>query len=391
VTLARLAWRNAVRRPVRAALLVAFSAISVLAFTFLRSIVATLDEAVRSAATDRIAMSSAVSLFSNLPASYLEPVRSTEGVRRVVRFSWFGGYHQDPSARFYVAAIDPEPFFAAYPEIRVPEEQRRAFLSDRMGCLIGTDLAKRRGFRVGDVVPILGGAYALPDGRPWEFVVRGIYESDNIAMPAQSIYFQWEYLEETRRSVPSLREGAGTVTIFMVQVAPGHAIADVAARLDARWASGPVRTRTQTEQAFRAERISAFGNLPFLLGAIGGVALLAMFLSVANAMAMVAAERARETGVVKALGFSDRVAAGLVVAESCALVGVGGLLGAGAAFLASGAIRRAIAGALPNFFVSPATTALAIGLAIAIGVSGALLPALRLRRIRTVDVLRADG
>ena len=43
---------------------------------------------------------------------------------------------------------------------------------------------------------------------------------------------------------------------------------------------------------------------------------------------------------------------------------------------------------IPNYFVEPSTALYGAGLALAIGFAGGLIPAVRLARLKTVDVLR---
>ncbi len=47
-------------------------------------------------------------------------------------------------------AVDPEPFFAMYPEYILPPEQFRDFMGDLRGAIIGRKLANRFGWKVGD-------------------------------------------------------------------------------------------------------------------------------------------------------------------------------------------------------------------------------------------------
>ena len=65
-----------------------------------------------------------------------------------------------------------------YPEFQLPEDQKKAWLADRTGAIVGVDTAKRFGWKVGDRVPLISPIYRKPDGSPWEFTIDGIYDSD---------------------------------------------------------------------------------------------------------------------------------------------------------------------------------------------------------------------
>jgi putative ABC transport system permease protein len=133
------------------------------------------------------------------------------------------------------------------------------------------------------------------------------------------------------------------------------------------------------------------GNIPVFLGWIGGAVLFAIFFSVLNTSQMASRERSRDVGVLKALGFRDALAGRLLIAESMLLVGIGGLVGTAVGLLTVPAFRRIFGTQIPNYFVEAGTVALAVGVALAIGVLGGLFPALRMSRLRPVDVFREEG
>jgi putative ABC transport system permease protein len=391
VSLRRLVWRNIARHPVRSFLVFAFAALSLFVFGFLRSIVTSLDEAVRSASTNRLVVSSAVGLFAELPATYREALLEVPGVESVNRWSWFGGTYRDPKNFFPRMAIDLDVFFRQYPEVVVPEEQKKALLEDRRGCLVGTGLVSKFGFAVGQTVSLEGTLYRHPRGLAWDFLVRAVYTTTTPAFQDKGLWFHWDYLQEVRGADPTYEGVPATCTLFMVGVAPGWSAADVAAAIERRWEGGPVRAHAQTEAAFRAERVAAFGNVPTLLGWIGGAVFLAMLFSVVNAASLAARERAREVGVLKALGFRDGTAARLVLWESVLVVGAGGLVGIAVARATAESWKVVFAGALPNYFVTDATVVLGTAIAVAIGFLGGLVPAARLTRLAPVAVLREDA
>src|SRR5262245_15193077 len=133
------------------------------------------------------------------------------------------------------------------------------------------------------------------------------------------------------------------------------------------------------------------GNIPALLGWIGGAVLFAIFFSVLNTAGMAGRERSRDTGILKALGFSDRTAAGMLLLECMLVVGLGGVIGALLGAGSAGYFRAQISIFMPNYQVEPRTMWLGVGIALAIGLVGGLVPAVRLARLRTVDVLRREA
>jgi predicted lysophospholipase L1 biosynthesis ABC-type transport system permease subunit len=111
------------------------------------------------------------------------------------------------------------------------------------------------------------------------------------------------------------------VGVFWVKVADGHDPLRVIEAIDALFENGPQRVRTQTESMFQAQFASMFGGLPMFLAWIGGAVVFAIFFSVLNTAQMAARERARDVGVLKALGFRDGTAGRLLLVESMLVVG----------------------------------------------------------------------
>ena len=47
-------------------------------------------------------------------------------------------------------AVEPEPYFAMYPEYQVKPDEWQAFMQDLQGCMIGRKLATKFGWKLGD-------------------------------------------------------------------------------------------------------------------------------------------------------------------------------------------------------------------------------------------------
>lgn len=389
MTLRRLVLRHVTAHPVRAVLLAGLAALSIFLLVFLRTVVTGLGAGAAAAAPDRIMVQSGVGPMAELPASYLDTLREVPGVGSVARWSWFGGRLAGDDAFFACMAVDLDVALAQYPEFEVPADERAAALADRRGVVVGRDLARRHGWRVGDAVPVLGTLYPRDDGRAWELTVRGIYRSTDPSMPEVVVFMHWDHLEETRRTLRLASATAATVSLFSVKLAPGATPEAVCAAVDARFAAGPIRTHTQTERMHRAEEVGMLTSMVGWLGTLGGVVVFATLLLVGNAMGIVVADRRKEAGVLLALGFPDHVIARLVVLEAALVVGLGGLVGTAASVAIGPLVRRALA--FGGYVVRPGTVAAAVAVSVALGVLGGLLPAWRLGRVRPVEVFREEG
>jgi putative ABC transport system permease protein len=385
----RLLVCNLFKHPVRTTLTMASAFVAVLLLVMLRSVVTTLDLAVKAATTSRIVTQSAVSLFVDLPSAYKAKIENVDGVQSVSRWNWFGGVYQDPANFFAQFALDAESTLNDYPEIKLGAEERAKFLAERRGCIIGRQLAKNYGWKVGDTVPLTGTIYAKPSA--WEFRVSGIYESTGNTVDENTMFFHYEYLDETRRSGEC--EGPPGTGIFIIKVAPGRDLGQVSEAVDAIFAGGPQRTRTQTEAAFNQGFVSMLGNLPRFLFIVGMAVVFAVTLTVVNTMLIASRERTRDVGVLKALGFPSRTPSILYFVESIALAGVGGGLAILVAVSMTPQLRDTVAkfnAQFAMFQILPDTVVMAATLTTAIGLLGGLVPAINAARLKAVDALRME-
>ncbi len=376
-------------------------------FCTLRSVLAAVDSLLESTSANRLVTRHAVSLVFNLPLSYGGRIQSVPGVKRVALTSWFGGSlpakkegkadegdssTTDWSNFFQNMAVEADPFLAMYPEYQLPPDQRQAFLQDLRGCIIGKKLATKYGWKVGDTfflesfIP----PYRKKDG-PFEFVVRGIYDTDAGRYPSadlNSMFFHYKYLyEATGRQV-----GAGTYTIEINDPEQAGAVSKA---IDDLFANSDAQTRTETEKAFAAGFISMAGNLALLLNGIGLAVAFTILLVTANTMSMAVRERRTEIAVLKTLGFSSGQVMGLIVAEALLLGILGGALGVGGShgimwtLTHTPGIKDALAGiGLTDLSLRPLVAALGFAVALFLGFAAGLVPALNAYRSRITDMLR---
>jgi putative ABC transport system permease protein len=226
-------------------------------------------------------------------------------------------------------------------------------------------------------------------GRQFEFVIRGIFDSDEVhynGTDTTVMYFHFKYLYESTQQ----RSAVGNYAIKIDDPSRAGAIGQA---IDAVFENSDTQTHTETEAAFRAGLVSAAGNLAPLLNSIALIVIITILLVTANTMAMAIRERRTEIAVLKTLGFSSRLVMGLVLAESLALAltgGVGGAL-AGRAMIHALPTLPLVGDAVRNFprlDLSPTVAATAVALTMALGLGAGLLPALAAYRTSITDGLR---
>jgi ABC-type lipoprotein release transport system permease subunit len=199
-----------------------------------------------------------------------------------------------------------------------------------------------------------------------------------------------------------IEEGAAVVLLHDAQALSGHPRQVNAYLLKLRDIQDAERVRQRIARRFpdlTATLSSDFAQeqewLAMIQGFTWAVSLLAVLIGgvgVMNTMLMSVFERTWEFGVLRALGWCRRRVLTLVLGESLALNGLGGLVGVGLGMAAVRAVERvpAVSGFLSTRF-SPVLFAQAIGVALALGLVGGAYPAWRASRLAPAEAMRAEG
>jgi putative ABC transport system permease protein len=330
----------------------------------------------------RLVTRNRISYTVSMPIAFEPEIKRLPGVHEVMVAQWFGGVYKDardPKNQFMREAIEPDKFFTIFPEYRMPEDQKQAFLHDRTGCIVGRDLANTFGFQVGDRIHLTGDIWP----GVYDFTIRGIFDSPRAS---QEMYFDKEYLDQM---MPERRRG--NVIMYDILIDNPADSPRVANAIDDHFHNSTVQTKTESEQAFTVGFLSLLGNIKMFLIGISAAVMFTILLVSANTMAMSVRERVREVGLLKTLGFTPGSILGMILGEACAISVAGGTLG----YLISMVLMRGVTkspfgGFLPALRVFEPFAAIAcIVLAAVIGVMSSLLPAMAASRTTIVDALRS--
>jgi putative ABC transport system permease protein len=380
-----LVWRNLMRRKIRTIITTMTIVVAFILFGALMAIRAAFSMGVDVAGADRLMMIHKVSIINPLPQSYGDRIRSTEGVTLLTHANWFGGYFREPTNFVQSMAVDPESWLKMYPEFEVPAEQKKTWFGDRTGAVIGADLAKKWGWKVGDRVPLLAPIYQRVHDGPWEFTIDGIYDSNKPGVDKTQFFFHWAYLNEVLEKIPSMK---GQIGWYVFRVADPSTSDQLAKRIDAMFANSPAETKTATEKAFISDWAKQVGDIGGIMMAITGVVMFFILFVAGNAMAQSVRERINELGVLKTLGFGDGRILSLVLLESGTIAVIGGGLGLLLSWTFITLIGDPTGGFLPIFHFPPRDLVLGALLVIALGIGTGLIPALQASRMKIVDALR---
>jgi putative ABC transport system permease protein len=328
----------------------------------------------------RLVVRNRVSLANPLPLSYKQKIAAVPGVQQVMIFQWFGGTYKDSDPKNFFArfAVDPEPLFSAYPEYRISEDQKQAFLRERTACLVGRKLADRLGFRIGDRIVLQGDIFPVN----LELTVRAIYDAprDN-----ENLLFHFDYLKE---ALPGYR--GESVSTFVIRAASAEEVPRISEAVDAMFRNAPQQTKTETEKSFELSFLAFLGNVKLFLLSISSAITFTILLVSGNTMAMSVRERVREIGVLKTLGFGRGTILGVILSEAVILSLAGGLLGLLLAWGLLGMMREmpSLATDMSRLRLPPIVWGVCLAVALLIGLVSSLVPAWTASRRPIVEALR---
>jgi len=372
----RLIWVNLLRNKRRTILTVLSVAVALFLFTTLRSVVTALDAVSEVGSEARLITRSATGITFPLPQSYFERLRAQEGVQSVSWANWFGGIYVNESNFFAQLAIDHETYLAMYPEMAIPDDQRQAFLNERTAVLVGRGLMERFGWTLDQNVTLQGTIFP----GDWEFTIRAVYVPDDPSFGDQLFFFHYDYLYEgvNGNIIP------GWYVIQLDDPAAAPAAID---RIDRMFENSSSPTKTETEKAFNAGFVTMWGNIGFLVKAIGTAVFFAILLVAANTMMMAGRERIGENAVLKTLGFQDGLLFRLVLAESLLITLLGGALGVFGSKLMFGP-GNPVNSFIQGFEVEWSTVILGLVIATLLGMISGIVPAWQAMRLPVIQALR---
>jgi putative ABC transport system permease protein len=380
-----LVLRNAFRHKLRTTLTIVGIVVAIVAFGLLRTIVDAWYAGANASSSARLVTRSSVSLVVALPLNYAQKIRQVDGVRSVAWANWFGGVYVSERNFFAQFAISDASYLDMYPEFVLADDQRRAFIADRVGAIAGRKLADKYGWKVGDQVPLRGTIYP----GTWTFTLRGIYDGAEEGTDTSTFFFHFDYLNETvKRRFPRSADQAG---VFIEELRNPDAAAAVSQAIDATFRNSLAETLTETEKAFQLGFVAMSEAILLAIQAVSFVVIVIIMAVMANTMAMTARERYGEYATLKALGFGNGFVAMLIFGESLGIALVGGALGIALTFPAAEAFAGTVGSILSGFAVSRETVAMQLAAALVIGVVAAAVPAWHAARVRIVDGLRAIG
>ncbi len=390
-------FRNARRNPVRSLLTIASTAICLFLMMLLLAFFAINNEiAAASKIHNRLVTMNANGFAGMVPISFVGEVARMDGVLAATPFNWYGGKYHDEVVPFSQFAVDAETIFNVMDELVVPPAQLQAFKANKDGCIIGAKLARDRGLKVGDSLPLKGDLYPVD----MNLTIRGIYSGPSNSDQRMCL-FHFDYFDEALKRVtmsaasggslaPASARVSGNAGIIFLKCKNGNIMPSLGNKIDDLYRNSNYPTRTQTEEAFDKMFADMLGDLRYAIYGIGLAIVVALLFVAGNAMAMAMRERTSEVAILKAIGFPKGLVLFLVLSEAVLVAGLGGLIGAVGSkyFFDFVDIAPYTGGFLPFFYVSWDIALFGLGVALFVGFASGLAPALLAANSSVINGLR---
>jgi putative ABC transport system permease protein len=384
--------KNVFRNKFRTAMTVTGVAVAILAFMALRTVISAWSIAAEYAVKDRLATRNKISFVVEMPKKYVADIAEIPGVTGVSWANWFGGKDPNDERGFFATiALDPKTALEVYDEIVLPDDQKARFIdpANRQCAIVGDVLAKNKKWTVGQKITLTGTIF--PRKGDWPMEICGIYTTSRKSLDRATLYFNWEYLNQSRPEDD--REKVGWIAVRVDDESQASAVSDA---IDKKFRGTHTETLTQSERAMNLSFLSMFSAILRAIDISSVVILLIMMLILGNTIAMGVRERTNEYGVLRAIGFLPRHVAQFIVVEALFVGAIGGAAGI---LLSMAVVNGGMAkwleenmqGMFPAFYIDSVTYLAAAVLALALAGVASALPAWRASKLSVVDALRRVG
>lgn len=375
-----LIYRNLTRKKMRLFLTCFAIFIAFLIFGAVTALRGALNSGVEMSADNRLVVVHKTNFTISLPYSYVNKIKSIEGVKDVTHANWFGGYYQEPANQIVTMAVDPETYFDVYNELEVDETQMASWKGNRSGVLVGERLAKVNNWKVGDRIPVSSTIFSHKDGgQTWDMVVDGIFTATETQTDTGYMIFHYKYFMETQTW------GGDYVGWLILTTTDAGLNEQVAKAIDEGFTNSQAETDTSTEKAFNKAFIEQIGNIGLIIFGVVFMAFFTILIVVGNTMVLAVRERTSEIAVLKTLGFSSPRIFKMILTESCLLSFIGGLLGLGASYLVIQGASEQLARFLPNLVLDQGIVLQALGYMLLLGLCTGIIPATTALRLNIIS------
>jgi putative ABC transport system permease protein len=372
--------RNRIRTTVTAfgivVLVAIFSLVTTVTSTLKRKMLTNADET-------RLIVTERWTAPSRVPLRYVRQIAELEGVRDWTTMNTVFGFLDESLRRdraVIAIATRPENVRTMHSGLRVlPAETVDAMLNRKDGVLAGPALVGTMGWEVGQQFTFISASFPPVD---IPFTVVGILPPGDWS---SAFFCRHDYYMDATGD-------RAAVNCILLDVESGARARQLAATLNVDYENRQPALKVETESAGVSRFAARASAILQIIDAVVAVLLIDMVIILSNSIAISVRERRTEMAMLKVLGFQPLHIIGMVVAEAMVVGGVAGAVGTAIVCAVSAlTISDLIPVMLWNrFFLQfpiPWTMVLSgVGLGVAVGVTGSLLPATAARGVRVSDV-----
>lgn len=381
-----LVWRNSFRHKMRFTLTVLSVVVAFFLLTSLAAINTALTARVSAINQHRLMTSHKMSIARSLPIHYQQKIAALAGVQQVTYASWFAGFFQHEKNQLAVTAVEHNSYFQVFSEYSIAPSQLQQWQNTRAGIIVGDDIAKHYGWKVGDSVPLSSSIWMNKKGSfTWQFIVSGIYHTGKRVGDNNKIFFQHAYFDQGRAYTKN------SLSWLSTQISSQGDVDQVSQAIDQLFTHTNNPTTTTTEQVFIKEQAQQFVDMAMVINVVAAAVFFTLLLIVCNTMIQVVRERLNETAMMLVLGFPPSALVNGIFLEAFLLLSVGALVGSVSAQLIMVFVQQAFADFLPGIAIPTQHYVLVLALVNLCAMLCALFPAIVIKGIVISKRLGSQG
>jgi len=319
-------------------------------------------------------------MYGKLPISLINFLNSLEEIKGLAWMDYMALDMESMVENPAVTALGGD-FFNIYTRFKTSEESLEAFQKDREAALVGKLLAEKKGWKIGDRIPIKSSTTLKEDGSElWEFNIVGLYETSPQA-DELGVMIRYDYLDEARRYFK------GTASMFIADVNPED-IPRVTNIIDKNYENSADATRTTTESGMAVKMLEDIGDFQLIVSSILAAVFFTILLIAANTMNQSVRERIPDLAILKSMGYKNIHLFIMVIIECNVLLVVGAALGLFTAVSLLPLIDAASGGVTQGMFSVDTFQILSgLGLGILLASLAGFIPAYKAYSLKVVDAL----
>ncbi|WP_164931808.1 FtsX-like permease family protein [Dyella sp. M7H15-1] len=358
-------------------IVVTFVCISIafLLFGVLISVQQTFTASRSEASSHRVRSQGSSAMTAPIPVSYAQKIASVPGVASVLYVNAEPAAYQDDPRHLLLQAVSAPDLFGTFPELKVPDDQRRAFFNDKQSLLVGPDILKRYGWQLGQTVTLQTNVLDTAGSASWSFHINAVYHSDDPKVPGDLTFVHYAYFNDARIGNKDVVIG------FVTSIDAPDQATRIASEIDQLFATSSPRLITHPENQEMENQLTQLVDFSKITVMVAGLVFMSMLLLSHNVWHERVQMRRVELATMKALGFQPGSVLALVIVEAMTLTFAGAFCGLAMAMGLVTALRPHVENFLPGFHFPLPGIAFYAAMAIGFAVLSSGLPAYKASRL----------